>query len=539
MRKNTKRATIRGIRHVLAVVLFCMVMSIGFVCLADEQGTVSVASAKIRASADASSEALGSVKQGGTVDIIGKTTGTDGKEWYQVYVDASTKGFIRGDLVKVADKSKIKTIQVSDAPAQNTDTTPTTATSVDARRATVINNNVRIREGASTSHGVVATANKGMVLTVTGETDGSDGNKWYQISFKYGNDEKTGFIRSDLVTFDNVPPDVAESQITGEENPGEEQQPQETAPAEEPPQETPPVDESANQNAFTPMQAEPLEYVLPGFQSVQPTDNGQTYQAYLNGEEGKGQFFILYGQKQDGETGWFLFDKERGVYIRYPYLVDGVKGADGITVGIVPVIVMVIIIVILVAVVGLLLLKLRENAVYGRSYGRDDDDDFGDDDITDLEELEEDEDDDLPMGRPQGRPVRRPQPQGQAPSGQPQRRPQGQAPSGQPQRRPQPQGQAPSGQPQRRPQPQPQGQAPSGQPQRRPQPQGGNSQPGARQQGARPANGQQNPQRRPQPQGGNPSVRRPQPQHEKAPAQKGYKAKNLLEDDDDMDFMDI
>ena len=104
MRKNTKRATIRGIRHVLAVVLFCMVMSIGFVCLADEQGTVSVASAKIRASADASSEALGSVKQGGTVDIIGKTTGTDGKEWYQVYVDASTKGFIRGDLVKVADK---------------------------------------------------------------------------------------------------------------------------------------------------------------------------------------------------------------------------------------------------------------------------------------------------------------------------------------------------------------------------------------------------------------------------------------------------
>lgn len=60
------------------------------------------------------------------------------------------------------------------------------------------------------------------------------------------------------------------------------------------------------------MQAEPLEYVLPGFQSVQPTDNGQTYQAYLNGEEGKGQFFILYGQKQDGETGWFLFDKEEG-----------------------------------------------------------------------------------------------------------------------------------------------------------------------------------------------------------------------------------
>ena len=534
MRKKEKRGTLNGIRHVLAAVLFCMVMSIGFVCLADEQGTVSVASAKIRASADAKSEALASVKQGATVDIIGKTTGADGKEWYQVYVDANTKGFIRGDLVKVPDKSKIKTIQTSEAPAQNTDTTPTTATAVDAKRATVINNNVRIREGASTNHGIVGTANKGMVLTVTGETDASDG-KWYQISFMYGNDEKTGFIRSDLVTFENVPPDAAESQITGEENPGEEQ-PQETAPAEEPPQETPPPEEPVN--PFTPMQAEPLEYVLPGFQSVQPTDNGQTYQAYINGAEGKEQFYIIYGQKQDGETGWFLFDKERGVYIRYPYLVDGVKGADGITVGIVPVIVLVVIIVILAAAVGLLFLKLRENTVYGRSYGRDDDDDFGDDDITDLEELEEDEDDDLPMGRPQGRPVRRPQPQGQAPSGQPVRRPQpqGQAPSGQPQRRPQPQGQAPSGQPVRR--PQPQGQAPSGQPVRRPQPQGGSAQSGTRPQGARPANGQQNPQRRPQPQGGNPSGRRPQPQNEKAPTQKGYKAKNLLEDDD-MDFMDL
>ncbi|MDE7322473.1 MAG: SH3 domain-containing protein [Lachnospiraceae bacterium] len=533
MRKNKKKGTLRGIRHVLAAVLFCMVMSIGIVSLADEQGTVTVASAKIRASADISSEPLGSVKQGGTVDIIGKTTGTDGKDWYQVYVDANTKGFIRGDLVKVADKSKIKTIQVSDAPAQNTDTTPTTATAVDAKKATVINNNVRIREGASTNHGVVATANKGMVLTVTGETDGSDGKKWYQISFKYGNEEKTGFIRSDLVTFENVPPDVAESQITGEENQGEEQPPQETVPAEEPPQDTPSADDSANQKGFTPMQAEPLEYVLPGFRSVQPSDNGQTYQAYLNGEEGKEQFYIIYGQKGDGETGWFLFDKERGVYIRYPYLVDGVKASDGITVGIIPVIVLVIIVVILAAVAGLLFLKLRENTVYGRGYGRDNDDDYGDDDIEDLEELEDDEDEDLPAGHPQGRPMRRPQPQGQ-----PQRRPQpqGQSPSGQPQRRPpQPQGQSPSGQPQRR--PQPQGQSPSGQPQRRPQPQGGNPQSGARPQGGRPANGQQNPQRRPQPQGGNPPGR--QPQNEKAPVQKGYKAKNLLEDDDDMDFMDI
>lgn len=489
MKRDERNGIKNCIRHVLAAVLFCLVMSIGMVCLADEQGTVSVASAKIRASADASSEQLGSVEQGKNVDIIGKTTGSDGKEWYQVYVDANTKGFIRADLVKVADKSKIKTIQAASSSAQNTDTTPTTATSVEAKRATVVNNNVRIRKGASTNHDVVATANKGMVLNVTGEADGADGKKWYQVSFTYNDKEITGFIRSDLVTFENVPPDAAESQITGEENQGEEQPPQETEPAEAPaPEQTP---EQSNTNTVVPMEAEETPYIMPGFNSFKLTDNGQEYQAFRNGS-----FYIIYGQRPDGETGWFLFDSDRKLYTRYPYTAEGVTQPNDKTVGMLPVIVLVIIIIVLAAAVGLLLLKLKENAVYGRSYGREEDD-YRDDDIEDLEDLE-DQEDDLPVQRPQGRTVRRPQGQG-APQG------------GQPVRRPQPQGQG----------------APQG---------------GGRPQGARPANGQPNPQRRPQgqgaPQGGQP-VRRPQPQNEKVSAQKGYKAKNLLEEDDDMDFMDI
>lgn len=536
MKKNEKRGILNGIRHILAAVLFCMIMSVGIVSLADEQGTVTVASAKIRASADASSEQLGSVEQGKTVDIIGKTTGTDGKVWYQVYVNANTKGYIRGDLVRVSDSANIRTIQADNTSAQGTDTTPTTATPVEAKKATVVNSNVRIRKGASTNHDVVATANRGMVVTVTGETNGSDGKKWYQVSFTYNDKEITGFIRSDLVTFENVPADVAESQITGEENPGEEQTPQETAPAEEPPQEEPAQTEQPAGKEFTPMQGEELSYIMPGFKlfKANDEDSGQSYEAYINGN-----YFILYGQRRDGETGWFLFDKERGVYIRYPYTTEGVEAAGGAAVGMVPVIVMTIVIVILIAVVGLLLLKLKGNTTYGRSYGRDDDDD---DDIEDLEDLEDEEDeveDDLPpMGRPQQRPVRRPQPQ------------QGQNPGRQPVRRPQPQGgQPPVRHPQKEsagntdasqganpPARRPQGLPSSGQPVRRPQPQGGSHQAGARPQGARPANGQPNPARRPQPQGGQ---KRPQPQNDKAPVQKGYKAKNLLEDDNDMDFMDI
>lgn len=99
-------------KHIAAsiVLLFSMVMSIGMICFADEQGTVIVESARIRAAADQNSEQLGSVAKGKTVDIIGQTTGTDKQVWYQVYVDANTKGYIRANLIKLKDGASLKTV---------------------------------------------------------------------------------------------------------------------------------------------------------------------------------------------------------------------------------------------------------------------------------------------------------------------------------------------------------------------------------------------------------------------------------------------
>ena len=66
MKKVLKRGKVK---QTLAAMVFCMALGAGTVCSADE-GKVTVESAKIRAAADASSEQVGSVKQGGTVDII-------------------------------------------------------------------------------------------------------------------------------------------------------------------------------------------------------------------------------------------------------------------------------------------------------------------------------------------------------------------------------------------------------------------------------------------------------------------------------------
>lgn len=523
MKKNKRN----GIRHIMAMILFCMVLSVGMVSLADVQGTVIAKSAVIRAAADPNSEKLASVPSGKTIDIISKTSGTDNNTWYQVYVNSDTKGYIRSDLIKVSDGANIPTTQ-GGAAASSTDASATTATPVEARQVTVISNNTNIREAASTESASRAKANRGMVLTVVGEATGTDGKKWYQVSFTYNNEEKTGFIRSDLVTTDNVSNDPATSQITGEENPGEEQ-PAETTPSEEQPPEQPAETPQADNNSVIPMNVDEVPYIMPGFELITLSADGEGYNAYKNGA-----FLIFYGQKQNGEQGWFLFDAENHIYQRYVYTTEGVTPPEGGigSVGLIPVIVLVVIIVILVAIVGLLLIKIKgQGNSYKRYKGYDDDDDQ-DDDIEDLEDLEDDDDEPQPVRRPQGpQPVRRPQPvsSGNASQGQPPRRPQGQQPPRHPQ----------SQQPPRRQQANPSnGNAQQGgQPPRRQQ--GGQP---ANNGGARPQGGQ--PPRRPQGNAqGQPSRRPQQPQNERVPGekgqvQKGYKAKNLLEDDD-MDFMDI
>lgn len=544
MKKNKRN----GIKHILALLLFCMVVSIGMVSLADEKGTVIAKSAVIRAAADPNSTKLASVPSGKVIDVIGKATGTDSNKWYQVYVDGNTKGYIRGDLLKVDNDANLPTVDGGNASSQPADTTSATVNPTEGTQVTVISNNTNIRREASTTSESLAKANRGSTLIVTGETTGTDGKKWYQVSFAYQNEQKTGFIRADLVTADNVPADTATAQITGEGNPGEAEPstepPADTEPPAEPPAE--PAQPDSDTITVLNVDTEP-PYIMEEFTSRKFTLPGddQEYNGYVNGK-----FLICYARKSNGEEGWYLVDIEQNVFQRYAYTVDGVvvpKGGLG-SAGLIPIIVLVVIIIVLVAAVGFLVLKLKGQGSSYKRYRGYDEEDYQDDDIEDLEELEDDDEEPQPVRRSQGPQPRRPQ--GGSPSvssasqGQPVRRPQGQQPprhpqSQQPPRRSQGQiGNAP-GQIGNAPV---QGGNPSGgstsqglQP-RRPQGQMGNP---ANNGGARPQN--QQPLRRPQ--GGNSGQppRRPQPQNDRVSndkGQKGYKAKNLLEDDD-MDFMDI
>jgi hypothetical protein len=534
MTKNRRRV----IKHTILAAAICLVMGMGIVSFADDKGTVIPASAKIRASADASSTQVGSVAQGGNVDIIGKTTGSDGNTWYQVYVDANTKGYIRADLVKVAGTGTISEITSDTATttttASTTDQSVTEATAVDAKTCTVSQNSVRIRKGASTNHDIVATANKGMTLTITGEANGSDGKLWYQVSFTYNNKEVTGFIRSDLVTFDAVTSDAAVSEIQGES--GEEANvEQETV---EDNQEASESSENSSQGIVL-MNVDETPYILPGFSAVSLSWNDESIQAYSNGG-----FYLFYAQMANGDEGWYMFDSEKGEYQRYVYTASDTatipKSSD--SVGIIPVIVLVIIIIILAAVIGILIIKLRD-ASYSYEY---EDDEQEEDDVEDLEFEEIQPRRQAAQGQAQRRPGQMPQSQmsqgqrQQVAQGQPQRRQvpsQGQqAAQGQAQRRQvSSQGQQPAqGQQAQRRQVPSQGQQPAqGQAQRRQVPS----------QGQQPAQGQA--QRRQMSSQGqqvqgraNSNVQRQRTTANPDSAQ-GYKAKAILDNNDDMDFIDV
>lgn len=535
----------RGMLRALAAVMFCLVLSIGTVCYADEvSATVTVASAKIRASADPASQQLGSAKQGGTVSIVGQTTGTDGKTWYQVFVDANTKGFIRADLVNVTGSGTINQVSSDASAAASTTTTTATATdtqvsATDKKSGTVQTNNVRIRKGASTTADVVATANRGMVVTVTGEAAGDDGKTWYQISFTYNSKEITGFIRSDLVTFDALPADSAQTTINGTtetpEEPATETTTEETTEpvTEEQPQEQESSTSNDTQDMIL-MNVDDVPYILPEFNPIILKWEDQDINAYKNGD-----FYLFYAQKQNGEEGWYIFDSVNGVYERYVYSTAGatVPETSAMSGNMLPVIILAVIIVILLIAIILMFMKLREYTGEYEEYEDDEEDDEYGDEEEDAEEEEEliEEPVRRQPQQPRRQPMQQPRPQPQQPV-----RSQEPREDAQPVRRPQPT-RRPQGEEQRTQQPPRRQEA---QPARRPQQQG---QPVRRQEGEAPVRRQpqQSENGRPvnrQPQG-NPNRRPAQPRPENQPqrnVQQGRKAKNFLDsEDDDMEFIDI
>lgn len=365
--QNKKGLGIVSKLFLLAAVLVLQVVILGQTTItANAQGTAKVTadSGKIRKTPDTSADVLGSVKENDKLTVIAQTTASDGYTWYKVFVDDTTKGYIRADLVGDVEGS-IETESASDAAANDTasdnddsntssETTNDNAQEEDdepqqqavefvqvnpsnVSKAKVTASSVNVRSNPSTSASVAGKAKEGTEVNVFGEATDGAGAVWYQVKYTSNDTAVEGFIRSDFV-------EVIEQAEAVPEEPVEEE-PVEEAPAEEP--------------------SVPKEYEA------------------------------VYEAGPDGVEEWFLYDYNRGTKQSISDLLtvvhqsqeDEESAVSKLKTYKIFMIVMVAVILALVVGITLLIFKLKD--AYEYEYEDDDDEDEDDED----EDEEDDEDD--------------------------------------------------------------------------------------------------------------------------------------------------
>lgn len=369
------------LRSLLTV--FCMVAvlwGVSFVSHADEKGTITGSNVNLRAEASTTSTAIEVLSANALVDVVAETTGTDGNKWYKITTAAGNTGYVRADFVKKA----VITVPVTDT---------------EDKTAYIAGANANIRQDASTSSGRVANALGGSKVTIIGEATGADGYKWYQVQFDGNGTTMTGFIRSDLVTFDAPVQEPEVTEIEGEMGEGSEpEEPSEdiSEPESEEPSETPSeevnVPVSSSVDDLTIMEPVSVVEILPqGFEQTELKLGEDVYTVW-----GKDDFYVMYASVNGGEPQYYLYDANNESYVSYTGLLteadtNVVPEEEGLNFKLISII-CIGIIVILALVIGILAYKLA-NAGY-KDYDDEDDDYYEDDDDDDEDEYVDLSDDD-------------------------------------------------------------------------------------------------------------------------------------------------
>lgn len=147
----------------------------------DRNGAVKGINVNVRKEA-VNGEVLCKLSTGHSVTVKSEKLGADGKKWYQIsysYNNAAGTGWMRSDYVTVEE-------------------TPVQTTVSGNSTGSIKGTSVRVRESA-VNGSVVVQLNTGHAVNILGETSGSDGYKWYKVSFIYQGSEKSGYVRSDFV----------------------------------------------------------------------------------------------------------------------------------------------------------------------------------------------------------------------------------------------------------------------------------------------------------------------------------------------------
>ncbi len=181
---------------VLMVGLLFSSVTIPVKAFIQKQGTVNEA-VTLRQNADANSSQVMALTNGQTVTVNNELTSADGTTWYLLFVN-NTMGYVPANTITLSDGSSTGTATPGTGQTMQTITVTERIGTVTAASA------IRVRAQATTSSEQIASMEPNDTFKVLSDVNASDGYVWHQVEFDDHGTMVTGYVRSDLVSVQEV-----------------------------------------------------------------------------------------------------------------------------------------------------------------------------------------------------------------------------------------------------------------------------------------------------------------------------------------------
>lgn len=220
-----RRTTFRMIGAAAGLAFFLSMATAFTLPVQAATGTAS-GTVNVRSQATTSSDKVTSISAGDTVTLGDVVTNDAGEEWYPVTTSDGKTGYIRSDMLSVADGATATAgDSTSGSSAAGTSAAGTDASSADGSSdaaaaastevptaqgdgyaaamtptTATVSEDVNVRSGAGTSYTKIGTLSANTALVVIGQAKDSAGDIWYQFYTTGTEQQMTGFIRYDYMT---------------------------------------------------------------------------------------------------------------------------------------------------------------------------------------------------------------------------------------------------------------------------------------------------------------------------------------------------
>ena len=183
-----------------------------------KQGTVNEA-VILRQNPDSASSQVMELSNGQSVKVNNEIAGTDGATWYQITVNnGNTFGYVPANTITITSGDS----NAGEPTGSGTTVTMQTVTVTEKIGTVTATGAIRVRAQATTSSEQVASMQSNATFLVLSEVSADDGYVWYEVEFDDNGTQAHGYVRSDLVkveevtTEQQIPVDIPSTDVPSE-----------------------------------------------------------------------------------------------------------------------------------------------------------------------------------------------------------------------------------------------------------------------------------------------------------------------------------